>query len=1231
MKESTHEKSSTFSIACFPRFYFLVAIFLISLNISAQTSPVIDGSPDEWPALLADPVINGIYIEDPVNDSSDDIWTQGSADVDPISNWTTTTGEPNNKNDLRNTGAVTINNIIYFAADRHSNGGDANLGYWLLQDPITKSGTGFTGAHQDGDVLIRTHFVNGGGATDRGIFIWMNGGLMEVDLDPSALNFKTNISEVSVPQPWEYSPSSGTSQMYPPNSFVEGFLNLGMLADALEEYELGIDLDPCFSYFVITTGNSQSENSSLEDLVHGRYGNKPFQQDLTGSVVCEDTRGGGTVTLANSEMSVGYQVQQLENGGYMDVGDPKRGTGTELVFDNLAPGSYYVKAYILGSECFTRFGAVDVQINSVDPGEIGPDLSICEGEDPPVFRSVEAEGTGDISYQWEVSTDGENWRTFTNATNETFDPDPLIADRWFRRIATSALNGVECSETTDAVKITVNNLTSGFIGADQTICDGDDPEPLQARSDEADGAITYQWWASTDNSTWRVIPGEEAKNATFDPGVLNEDRWYKRVMTSTLNEVECTAESNVIKITVINFLPGEIGPDILICAGDAPDAFRGTAASGDGSFRYQWQNSADGEEWSNIRGATGTTYDPGQVEEDTYFRRLTTASLNETECEVESNSVLIYVNNVEAGKIEGDQVLCAGGDPDLISGSTGSGDGELTYQWLASVDGETFRTLEGETGKDYDAAPFPEDVRWYKRVTISTVRDLECSEESNIVKITKNNVNPGAIGPDQTICEGEDATEIGSREASGDGRISYYWLWSADGENYEIVENASGETYSPGTLNQNRWYKGGAVSAIGDVSCRAVTDAVKITVNNLTSGEIGAAQTICEGEAPAELTTVTAASGDAEVIYQWQVSTDGNSFSDVATDGEGETYAPGILLTDHWYRRVATAILDGTECSRTSDPVKITVENCIVCETAFAKADAIGTSNCFSEDVFADNPNSERWGWTNEFDGSTGDFQATMNLYAGAGQCMTAEENMVGNVILDYDHSEGTVKVTYDITKYGYAMNGVHLYIGCDPYPMKKKGKTSEPTVAPGKYPFNRSSSGYFDQFITDPIEVGTGTFYVIAHANVCTSEKLWLYPILVDNDLVEYYISKPNKPLQYVCEQARGSGKSKSANTSSLSTEETRVSGDGQVNVSPVPFNEVINVNYDFDYTSDVNIEIYDFKGNLLQTAKDRNISRGSATAIPLEFKVRGKQMYVLRITTDQQTFIKQIISSKN
>ena len=86
----------------------------------------------------------------------------------------------------------------------------------------------------------------------------------------------------------------------------------------------------------------------------------------------------------------------------------------------------------------------------------------------------------------------------------------------------------------------------------------------------------------------------------------------------------------------------------------------------------------------------------------------------------------------------------------------------------------------------------------------------------------------------------------------------------------------------------------------------------------------------------------------------------------------------------------------------------------------------------------------------------------------------------------------------------------------------------------------------------------------------------------------------------------------------------------ENDVSVSPVPFDEEINVSYDLNYTSDVTIEIFDFGGNLLRTVKDSNVSKGSSTSIGVDFSIGANQMYLLRVTTDRETFVKQIVSSK-
>ena len=83
-------------------------------------------------------------------------------------------------------------------------------------------------------------------------------------------------------------------------------------------------------------------------------------------------------------------------------------------------------------------------------------------------------------------------------------------------------------------------------------------------------------------------------------------------------------------------------------------------------------------------------------------------------------------------------------------------------------------------------------------------------------------------------------------------------------------------------------------------------------------------------------------------------------------------------------------------------------------------------------------------------------------------------------------------------------------------------------------------------------------------------------------------------------------------------------------VTVYPVPFTEVINIAYQFDYVSDVQIEIFDFKGKLLKTVYDTSVTAGSVTEIQVDFSLFANQSYILQIKTNRDKFVRQIISGR-
>ena len=138
----------------------------------------------------------------------------------------------------------------------------------------------------------------------------------------------------------------------------------------------------------------------------------------------------------------------------------------------------------------------------------------------------------------------------------------------------------------------------------------------------------------------------------------------------------------MVKVTVINFVPGSIASDQTICENTAPAAFTSVAASGDGTKSYQWQSSTNNILFTNVAsGGTGATYTSPALIQDTWFRRLSTATLGSVACTEITDTIKVTVNNFNAGSIAGDQTICSGTAPAAFTSVPPAGDG-TTYDYL---------------------------------------------------------------------------------------------------------------------------------------------------------------------------------------------------------------------------------------------------------------------------------------------------------------------------------------------------------------------------------------------------------------------------------------------------------------------------------------------------------------------------------------------------------------------
>ncbi|UPT69610.1 MAG: T9SS type A sorting domain-containing protein [Flavobacterium sp. JAD_PAG50586_2] len=288
------------------------------------------------------------------------------------------------------------------------------------------------------------------------------------------------------------------------------------------------------------------------------------------------------------------------------------------------------------------------------------------------------------------------------------------------------------------------------------------------------------------------------------------------------------------------------------------------------------------------------------------------------------------------GTIASSQSICSGDDPAAFTQTAATGIGTLTYQWQSSspTNAGPWNNINLATANTYDAGPLTQTT-WYRRVVTSTYNGAACSiATGNTVQVLVNSITPGTIGGTQTVCSPSaipiTLTNLSTPTATA--AISYQWERSTTDCNTgfsDITINGTSATYIiPAGLTTTTYYRRKDISTTvtpTSKSCFAYTNCVTISVNNVTGGTIGSAQTLC-GNNPAVFTEITASTGTGILTYQWQSSTTGCSGWSIIPGATTATYdPPGGLLASTYYQRVTYSTLNSVQCSAASNCILVTI------------------------------------------------------------------------------------------------------------------------------------------------------------------------------------------------------------------------------------------------------------------------------------------------------------------
>jgi hypothetical protein len=250
----------------------------------------------------------------------------GSKDPQDINNWAWKDGAGGlpDKDNLLHSFAARYNtsqgDVLFFGSDRLDNSGDAQQGFWFFQNSIALGsnsiggGTGFSGVHKNGDVLVVTDFSNGGGTSTITVYAWDTsckkttgstaGTCGDANLRIKGTSTSANCASSTtgdqfcgivnpnpITMPWSFADKSGTPDNQALNGeFFEGGVNLS---------DLGLG-GVCFASAASETRSSTSTTAVLKDFILGSFGNCGSTTTTHSSITGSTSIGTGSVSVSDN-------------------------------------------------------------------------------------------------------------------------------------------------------------------------------------------------------------------------------------------------------------------------------------------------------------------------------------------------------------------------------------------------------------------------------------------------------------------------------------------------------------------------------------------------------------------------------------------------------------------------------------------------------------------------------------------------------------------------------------------------------------------------------------------------------------------------------------------------------------------------------------------------------------------------------------------------------------------
>lgn len=646
-----------------------------------------------------------------------------------------------------------------------------------------------------------------------------------------------------------------------------------------------------FSWTIVNGSCSPSTSpvtiDVLNDIVNTVKADAPFICPGQSATISTASLSGGDI-LNTLPATYTYAWESSPDG----AGNWATISGATQASLNVAPSAttYYrrkVKSYGL---CEFASNTIAITLNSTAPvAKAGSNQTLCaqtqtrlQGNDP---------GAGF------VGTWTGNGLTFSpdahayNATVSGLLPGQSYTLTW--TIASSSC-GFSASTVTihDLLPLT-NQLSPGTT----TVCVGQPATLSGSLPSGASGNYTYAWESSTDQNTWSGVSGQTQQNSTVLP---SQSTYYRRLVFSG----NCSLASGTVQVIVLPAISNNvIDASQQVCILKPVTALNGSLpAGGDGTYQYQWQQSGDQSNWTNIANATGQGYQPPPLSSTTYYRRIVTSAMCTGNQQNISAVVTVTVN--PNAKAEFSASALKGCIPfDLSKAIKVIPHDELNsqYQWYANG------TAIG-TGSAFPGYTIQTDG---SNVTIELIATSKfgCDASSISMTFTTTKSVIASFTKDQTRACGPLLTRFTNTSAPIGG-ATYHWDFG-DGQTSSL-EQPGQVVFQPNPSGRDTTYK---ITLTASTACSNTTFVDSVTVRSRPKAIFTPDQTI--GCSPFTVHITNQSTG----LPNRYTFSFGNGDKIVQSDNQAIQYTYTTLKTDTLIMKLVAE----NECGKDSSFYKIVV------------------------------------------------------------------------------------------------------------------------------------------------------------------------------------------------------------------------------------------------------------------------------------------------------------------